>query len=245
MSLAIIDAREWQNVFDLRTGRKRLDDSPKIQLVKKVLARHPFPGDMAELSNRWVTDTALDLVEQYDSRFAFLVYAQQYYAFRFEKQTETMRERLIDSAFNEVERFTRETGFTPLVVGTGAMVPATEYIDLSSLDGLAITSHWLTQYAGLYDMSTADLAVLRKHAGIERLVSREEFKALFNEISVDDARLPELLAVAHPGYCFRSTLLRRPVMISAQNYFVPISTALGEISSLLDISPRIDQAFAG
>ena len=242
MSLAIIDAREWQNVFDLRTGHKRQDDSPKIRMVKNVLARHPFPGDIAELSNRWVTDTALDVVEQYDPNFIFLVYAQQYYAFRFEKQAEAMREQLIDAAFGEVERFTHATGFTPVVVGTGALVPAIDYIDLSGLDGLAITSHWLTQYAGLYDVSASDLGMLRQHAGIERLVSREEFKSLFSEEAVADARLPEILAVARPGYCFRSTLLRRPVMISAQNYFVPVSTALGEIHSLVDISSKIDLA---
>jgi hypothetical protein len=63
MSLAIIDARQWQNVLDLRTGKKVEDDSPKTRMVRGVLERHPYPGDVDTLSNRWVTDTALDLAQ--------------------------------------------------------------------------------------------------------------------------------------------------------------------------------------
>ncbi|MBP2654138.1 MAG: hypothetical protein H6Q73_1707 [Firmicutes bacterium] len=208
MSLAVIDAREWQNVFDLRTGQKRTDNSPKIQMVKDVLDKHPFPGDTDERGNKWVTDTALDLVRRYSPDFAFLIYAQQYYSFRFNHPAEDERAKLIDDVFAEIERFTKESGFFPVVVGTGDMIAVKDYINLSRLDGLAITSHWLTRYAGLYDISDNDMRYLRKVIGIERLVSKEEFISLFSDAMVDSERLPEYLAVACEGYCFRATLFR-------------------------------------
>ncbi|MBP2638336.1 MAG: hypothetical protein H6Q72_4243 [Firmicutes bacterium] len=240
MSLAIIDAREWQNEFDLRTGQKRTDKSPKVQMVKQVLRQHPFPGDIDEQGNSWVTDTALDLIGRYDPNFVFLSYAQQYYAFRFERPEEAKREQLIDAVFGEVERFSKESGFVPVVVGTGDMIPVSGYIDLSRLNGLAITSHWLTRYAGLYDLSPADMDYLCEHAGIERLVDKKEFMALFRDEQVAPERLPDYLAIACEGYCFRSTLLRRPVMIPSHNYTMPVSTALGPINSITDISGGID-----
>lgn len=240
MSVAIIDAREWQNVFDLRTGHKWQDDSPKIKMVKAVLKDHPFPGDIAEHSNQWVTDTALDLVERYDPSFAFLIYSQQYYSFRFEHPGEAKREQLIDAVFDEVERFSKESGFSPVIVGTGDMIPVNDYIDLSRLDGLAMITHWLTRYAGLYSMSSADMHYLQGIGGIERLVSKEEFMSLFSDEQVAADRLPEYLAVAKEGYCFRSTLLRRPVMIPSHNYSIPVSAALGKVNSITDISGSID-----
>lgn len=245
MSLAIIDAREWQNVFDLRTGHKRRDNSPKSQMLKAVLREHPFPGDIADQGNQWVTDTALDLVNRYDPSFAFLIYAQQYYSFRFEHPGEAKREHLIDSVFAEVERFSKESGFFPVVVGTGDMIPVDEYIDLSRLDGLSITSHWLTRYAGLYGMSSQDMRYLQEIAGIERLVKKEEFMSLFNDEPVDAERLPEYLAVAREGCCFRSTLLRRPVMIPSHNYFIPVSAELGKVSSITDVSSSIEALLQG
>ncbi|SDF13390.1 hypothetical protein [Sporomusa acidovorans] len=245
MSLVIIDAREWQNMFDLKTGHKRNDDSPKVRMVKEVLHDHPFPGDTAENSNRWVTDTALDLVSRYDPNFVFLIYAQQYYSLRFEGPDEAERARLIDAAFAEAARFSEKSGFLPVVVGTGDLIPVKEYIDLSGLDGLAITSNWLTRYAGLYGVSCRDFEYIHEQPGVGRLVGKTEFMSLFGAEPVDAERLPEWLAVAKEGYCFRSTLLRRPVMIPAYNASIPVSRTLDEITSITGISGGIEAALQG
>jgi hypothetical protein len=247
MSLAIIDAREWQKVMDLKTGRPREDDSAAVRLAKRVLARHPFPGDIDARGNRWVTDTALDLVGEYDPRFVFLIYAQQYYACRFSCPPEAERARLIDAAFAEAERFARATGFYTVVVGTGDMTPTAGYIDLSGLDGLAVTSHWLTRYCGLYGLSGNDGQELRRlmDSGlIERVAGREEFLALFGGAPADAERLPDCLAVAREGYCFRSTLLRRPLMVPARNEVIPVAAQLAGVRSLTDISGRIREQLA-
>ncbi|MBP2649413.1 MAG: hypothetical protein H6Q74_238 [Firmicutes bacterium] len=241
MSIAIIDAREWQNIFDLRTGGKRTDNLPNIQMVKSVLEKHPYPGDLDPRGNKWVTDTALDLVNRYEPNLVFLTYAQQYYRFRFECPDEAVRQALIDEVFAEVERFSKESGFVPVVVGTGDLVEVKEYIDLSNLEGIGITSHWLTRYAGLYDVSPADWRFLESHAGIEKVVSKKNFIELFSGEPVVADQLPDYLAIAHEEYCFRSTLLRQPLMMSANNYSIPIAGPINGVKSIVDISGRVDE----
>ena len=137
MSLAIIDAREYQRLFDLRTGAQVEDDSPEILMVRGVLARHPYPGDIDEAGNRWVSDTALDLIEQVQPRLACLCYAHQYIACRYTPLSESRRRAMIEGVFQEVERFVRTCGYTPVIVGTGGLTPLAGEIDLSRLDGLA------------------------------------------------------------------------------------------------------------
>jgi hypothetical protein len=63
MSLAIVDAREWQNLLDLETGKKVQDERPQTLMVRSILKKHPYPGDVDDRSNVWVTDAALDSVE--------------------------------------------------------------------------------------------------------------------------------------------------------------------------------------
>jgi hypothetical protein len=239
MSLAIIDAREWQSFRDLRTGEKREDAGPGIRMVSEVLKSHPFPGDLDERCNRWVTDTALDLAGRYDPKFAFLIYAQQFYSFRFNGPVAAERDRLIDEAFAEAERFATEGGFFPIIVGTGDMVPVAAYIDLSRLDGTSVTSHWLTRYAGLYGLSREDWAYIRGHSGIERVVSKEEFISLFAGAAAEAERLPDYLAVAREGHCFRSTLLRQPVMLPGPNKYIPVSAGLNPVESITGICAAV------
>ncbi len=238
MSLAIIDGREWQSIRDLRTGEKAAGTGPCARMVGSVLRSHPFPGDIDAQGNKWVTDTALDLAGRYDPQLAFLIYSQQYYAFRFDAPSPEERARLIAAAFEEAHRFATEGGFFPVIVGTGDMIPASAYIDLSRLDGLASVSHWLTRYAGLYRPSDADMAYLGGLAGIERIIDRQEYLALFGGAPAEGDRLPDHLAVAKEGHCFRSTLLRQARMVPARNEFVPVAN-LETADSLTDISAGV------
>ena len=218
MSLAIIDARQWQNVFDLRSGKKVQDDSPKTRMVRDVLERHPYPGDVDKLSNRWVTDTALDLADRYDPRLVCLLYAHQYFATRHVQSTETERRTMMADVFQEVERFVSASGFVPVVVGTGDTTELVGEINLSRLEGLAISGHWSARYAGLHQASESDLACVKAQPQVERVVSRAEWIALFPGVEHDPARIPEYLALAREGWMFSTTgaPLRKIFMVPAQ-----------------------------
>ncbi len=239
MSLAILDARQWQQVVDLRSGHPTESDTPLTNTVRGLLDRHPFPGDRDGGSNAWVTDTALDLIDRYDPGFVFLTYAQQYYSCRYSPLSAEEHRAHVARAFAEAARFARESGLTTVVVGTGELVPATTPIDLEGLDGLNVASNWSAHYAGLYDLSARDLDTLANHPDLERIVSRQELLDLFGGGPDDGKRLPDFMAVARTGGYFKGTSLRRLRMIPEPSAVIPVSQNLGPVTAITDIRARL------
>jgi hypothetical protein len=242
MSLAIIDSREWQNMFDLRTGKKIQENGPVVQMAKGALERYPYPGDMDLKSNHWVTDVALDLTEKYQPRFVFLSYAQQYFSCRYAPMTHQEWDERISAVFSEAERFIKQTGFTAIVVGTGDMADFQDFIDVSRLDGLAISTHWSARYAGLHGPSPYDLSRLKENPQIERIVNRDELLTLFNGSPEDALRVPDHLLLAREGYLFKTagTTLRKSVRIPAVSFQIPVFTEMGSLKVITDIRGVID-----
>jgi hypothetical protein len=242
MSLAVIDARQWQNVYDLRTGRKSSEDGPAIQLLKETLERHPYPGDVEAHGDQWVTDTALDLIGTYEPRLACLFYARAFFASRYTAMTDQERARMLQDVFREVDRFVERSGYTPVIVGSGDMTALRGLIDLSKLDGLAISSHWSARYAGLHQPSRNDLDLVRGHPRIERVVAREEWRALFPGAPGDPSRIPDYLLVAEEGWTFRAagTPLRKTMRLQGSSPMIPVATPLGEPRVITEIRSLIE-----
>lgn len=237
MSLAIIDAREWQRVFDLRTGAGVEEINPLLKMVMDIQARRPYPGDLDDAGNRWVTDTALDLIAGYDPSFVYLTYARQFFVGRYSVLTESEWAGMVSSVFEEVNRFVARSGFTPVIVGTGGMIPFVDFIDVTRLDGLVLSTHWSARYAGLHDGSRRDLEHLAALPEIERIVPRHEFRSLFGEYPGDDSRIPEYLLVARPGHMFRTVggAFRKVRRVPAPAYAIPLAAESGVASSITDI----------
>jgi len=242
MSLAIIDAREWQRVFDLRTGDVVTAEHPVLGMVREIQARRAYPGDLDDAGNRWVTDTALDLIAGYDPSFVFLTYARQFFVGRYSVLTESEWTDMVSALFQEVERFVSRSGFTPVIVGTGGMIPFAGFIDVTRLDGLVLSTHWSARYAGLHEASRRDLEYLAALPEIERIVPRHEFRSLFAEYPGDAARISEYLLVARPGHMFRSVggAFRKVRRVPAPAFAIPVATDLGEVRSITDIRRLID-----
>ncbi|RPI74697.1 MAG: hypothetical protein EHM45_17715, partial [Desulfobacteraceae bacterium] len=243
MSLAIIDAREWQNMFDLRTGQKTEADSPLIRIAKQTLAHHAYPGDVDPKSNAWVTDTALELVANYQPQFAFLAYAQYFFTNRYEPMTGAQRNEMLTGLFKEVDRFVKESGFTPVIIGNGDMIPIQGIMDLSRLDGLAVSTNWSARYVGLYAPSERDWEYIRKLDHLERIVPKQEFLELFGGAEVDLERLADYLLVAKEGHTFKTagTTLRRALTITGHSFSIPVSTPLGRVTDITGIRPLIEK----
>ncbi len=242
MSLGIVDVREWQSVLDLKTGKKTARRHPCLELMQKVLGRHPYPGDLNREGNRWVTDTALDLLAQRDKEFMFLAYAQHYFCSRFVPLSKEDKATLYAEVFEEVARFRRESGFLTLVIGTGDLRQAEAGINLGQdFDGLGVLSNWATHYAGMYGASERDLAKLSGMQEIERVVSREEFLQEFGGSEAADGRkLPEYLLVAKDGCCFQTSEKRKPVMIPAANQSIPFAADWeAAATSIVDIRAAV------
>ena len=243
MSIVIVDARGWQNTLDLRTGEKVEAAGPYVEIVREILKKRPYPGDMDPKSNCWVTDTALDLIDGYRPRFTFLTYAAQYFCSRYEPMTQEARARMIADAFLEVERFVASTGFAAIVVGTGDMTPLLGTIDATRLDGLAVCTHWSTRYAGLYDPSPADMKALEDHPHIEKIIPRAEVVRLFNGTPEQSPRVPEYLMLAREGYAFKTITdtKRAPVMIPALNLRIPVHAPGHSIEAITGIRQALDK----
>jgi hypothetical protein len=238
-----MDARGWQNTLDLETGAKVDRDGPAIRMVKGVLQRHPYPGDLDQGSNRWVTETALDLIGSYGPQLVFLTYAGHYFSCRFTPTTADTRARMISEAFLEVERFVGASGLAAVVVGTGGLTPLLDSIDLTRLDGLAVCTHWSTRYAGLYQPSPADRQFLRDDPRIERVVPQDEVLSLFHGRSDQASILPEYLIVAVTGYAFRtiSDVKRAPVMIPSLGFDIPLHAPGHPVEAITGIRQMLEE----
>ncbi len=243
MSIIIVDARGWQNTMDLETGEKITTSGPFREMVKDMLQRHPYPGDMDPGSNRWVSDTAIDLIHGYNPRFVFLTYAAQYFAGRYTPMAGEMRSRMISDAFLEVKRFIDLSGFAAIVVGTGNMTPLRSFIDVTGIDGLAVCTHWSTRYAGLYDPSPADMKLLRSHPHIERIVPREEVVDLFGGTPEQTLRVPEYLMLAREGHAFKTAgvLMKTPVMIPSVNVSLPLNAPGHTVETITGIREALER----
>jgi len=242
MSMAIIDAREWQNIFDLRTGAKIEADSPVVNIVRGIQGHHPYPGDTDPGSNKWVSDVALDIIEKYQPQLVFLAYAGQYFTNRYTPMTGDERAEMFSAVFSEVNRFIAESGFTPIIIGTGNMTDFKDFIDVSKLDGLAVSTHWSARYAGLHNPSVSDLKYLEKHPKIERIVGRNELLGLFGASPAEAARVPEYLVLAKEGYTFKtaSGTLRKALMIPANGFRIPVFCPGGNPNEITDIRGIVD-----
>ncbi len=245
MSRVIIDAREWQKMFDLESGKKMAGTNDLVRMVREVLADHPYPGDTDTRSNRWVSDTALDLIKGYQPELVCLSYAHQYFTGRYMPRTESETKSMIDDVFLEAERFVKASGYTPVVVGTGDMISLTGEINLTHLDGLAVSSSWSARYVGLHNPSQKDIAFVKSVSEIERIVTKKEWVSLFggiNNSTCDIDLMPDFLLVAQKGRAFRTMgmPLRKPVRIHDCSFKIPVSTSLGNIEHITDIRNLIE-----
>lgn len=243
MSVAIVDARKWQNTLDLKTGEKIEAEGPVVNVVKEVLRRRPYPGDMDPNANRWVSDTALDLMDGYSPRFVFLAYATPHYLGRYRPMTKEARTEMIGDAFREARRFMDASGLTAIVVGTGDMTPLMGSIDLTRLDGLAICTHWSTRYAGLHDPSPADMKYVREHPHIENIFAWEDVCALFGNAPKQAREAPECLLLAREGYAFKTITdaKKTPVMIPAVNFHIPLYAPGRAIDAVTGIRRTVEE----
>ena len=122
------------------------------------------------------------------------------------------------------------------------MVKLAGEIDMSKMDGIAISSHWSARYAGLHQASSRDLDYVTSHSAIERVVRRDEWINLFPKTLCQADRIPEYLLVAREGWTFitTGTPIRKALRIPGESFQIPLSTTLGEAATLTGIRAVIN-----
>lgn len=228
MSVVVIDAREWQNTFDFRTGASLDTDTPVSRLVKDIQKNHPYPGDLETEANTWVSEVALELIDRYDPGFAFLIYAHQFFKGRYSELSVPEWIDTVAAVKTEIDGFIKASGFLPIIVGTGDMTPFADFIDVTALDGLVLSTHGSARYAGLHDPTPDDLKRLKDMPHIERIVTRNDFVGIFPDASGNTSRVPEYTLVAQEGYMFRTVggAHRKIWRVPAHAFRIPVFSDL-------------------
>ena len=243
MNYAVLDVREWDITIDLERGTPITGEIPgpekrRLQLARRLIKDHPYPGDFALESMEWVTDGALRLWKAYDPTFMFISYAQPQILGGVVDMTTADWRRLIDRQFQNVDRFLAESGFTPIIIGLGDLVPIEGYVDLSSWDSYVRKPDRL--YAGLYGLEDEDdFSRLTNTPGVERLISKEDFIANFGAGKDFARRLPDYLVIAKEGHTFKTMggSPRMGLKTVARNWRIPVYTALDDaIQSIVDVN---------
>ncbi|HPZ64361.1 MAG: hypothetical protein WBK48_07495 [Dethiobacteria bacterium] len=239
--LAVLDAVEWQTTLDFETGKETTVKSDLAAMAQELLKRHRYPGDMDLESISWVTNVALDLYQNYAPQFMFLSFSQPYFFSAFERTDGVQWQVLVSLLFARINHFIEATGMTPVVVGTGQMVPLKGYINLSTLDGLASGGGMAPRFTGLYKPSARDLELVRAHENIELVKTKEEVIELFGNNEDFVKRLPDYVLGAGEGYAFKAfgSIARPMHKIPGRNMEIPVFTPLGEVNSITEIAPLV------
>ena len=246
MDAAVIDVGEWQTVVNLMDGRPLELTHPHLDIAAAVCAAHPYPGDLTDEGPRWVTDTALDLNARYAPDWFFLNYAQAYLHALFRPEAEEERAAQVGMVFREIERFLEATGFEPVVVGLGELMPWLGTIETTDLDALVSAAGMHTRFAGLFDPSPHDLEELARRSGVERVVSRAAFRAEFGGSEGFYSACPDYLVVAQAGYVFHGVNVGcRPLhCVPRPDEDLPLHTSLPGGETLTDIADLVLRGLA-
>lgn len=204
MDIGVIDVIDWQTTVDMRNGEPLQLDHPRIELASQICAAHPYPGDLTVEGARWVTEVALDLNARYAPDYFFLDYASLYFQSVFRPQSEAERAARVAQVFGQIERFLDATGFAPVIVGLGDLMPFNGYIDTLDLACLVSAAGMHTRGAGLFSPSERDLSRMADRQGVARIVSRADLRAELGGCEAFYAVCPDYIAFAEPGYAFRA-----------------------------------------
>ena len=198
-----MDVGEGQTTVDLASGRPVQVESERLRIASRVCAAHPYPGDLGGEGARWVTDTALDLVERHRPDYMLLDYASLYLPAVFKETADAERSQAKAALFGQIERFLAETDYEPLIIGLGDMIPFRGYVDTTDLDGTATAAGMNTRAAGIFGPSAADLRKLEQRDGVERVNSREQFRAELGGSDDFYQHCADTIVLARDGFVFR------------------------------------------
>ncbi|HOO47551.1 MAG TPA: hypothetical protein PLM29_15035, partial [Deltaproteobacteria bacterium] len=144
---------------------------PEEPPLADTIAKIPYPGDMKETSDAWVTDMASSLIGGMRPDLAVITYSQSSFIGRH-RQDQQIYQNFVEIAGREVKRLIELTGYDYLVVGLGDMTEAKGIINLEKqIDGIASADDGI---ACLYRSTIEDVERLKSLEGIDAVYTREE-----------------------------------------------------------------------
>ncbi len=237
MDIGLIDVGEWQTEVDLCSGRATEVDHPLLDLGRRIAREHPYPGDLNQGGDRWVTDVAIALDRAYHPGLLCVDYASLYFPPVFGRQALDDRGASIRATFAEIDRLVAETGMRPVIVGLGDLTPLLGQIDAIDLDGIPVAGGMTVRYMGLNSPSPRDRQRLEGHPGVEQIIALGEMRRTMGGSDAFYAAAPEYIVAAREGWIFRgvNTGARPLHAVPAHDAAIPLHAPF-QAASLTDIA---------
>ncbi|MFW5648137.1 MAG: hypothetical protein ACOCG5_03555, partial [Candidatus Alkaliphilus sp. MAG34] len=244
MSVGIIDAVEWQTVVDFKTGGKSDAESEKIDIARRILENHHYPGDLDLEGIDWTVKMALELDKEYKPELMFVMFGTPFFHSVYRQTPEDRWKTIVDYVFDRTKYFLDVTEYEPIIIGLGDMVDIKGYIELNNLDGLYLANNWSYRCSGILEHVEKDLDKIEKMEGISTTISKADFIDKYKPNSDFAERLPDYLLAADEGYQFKGygSSARKAYKIPALNEHIPVYTKLGEVKDITDIRKVMDKA---
>lgn len=241
MKIGILNTGVRHEIVDFATGETNNNiDMPKLSKVQQILDLYPYPGDLEMDSIDWVTDTALAVENFYKPDFMFLSYATPYFLALFQPEQQLDWDAIKKRLFAQIERFISETGYTPVILGTGGTQPIEAEVDLTGLEGVVTCSRMGPVYAGLYNPTQRDLEYLEQLETVQMVLPQERLVHVWSGGSDSKIRIPDYLLVASRGYVFRSLVNTKRVLhrVNARDNIIPVECP-DQVNSIGDIAAMV------
>ncbi|MBN2297384.1 MAG: radical SAM protein [Deltaproteobacteria bacterium] len=192
----IIEVGGFRSIIDMSTCLPC--ELPMEPPLAETITRIPYPGDMKETSDAWVTDMACSFIKELHPDLAVITYSQSSFVGRHREDPETYR-HFVDTAGKEVLRLIEQTGYEYLVVGLGDMIPSTGIINLEKeIEGIASADEGI---ACLYKSSRRDVERLKNLDGIDKIYTREDLGDMIG-YRFDPDIYGEYFLIPEQGYRF-------------------------------------------
>lgn len=244
--IGIIDAREWQTVVDMESGRTLESIKPQWAQIAGLIGRYPYPGDLSNKGNEWVVDVATNLSRMFNPDLMFLLFANQSFRALFGGIEDSDLEKDLNEVAMHIKRFVDATGYAPLIIGTGPFCEVKSNINLMSIDGIALGGGIPGGQIGLYDPSDKDLDRLKTDPRVSRIVSKDEFRNEFGGNASFYERFPDYYMELEDGHIARGAygLPRNPDRSFERPLEIPTNISIAGVKELTDIRPLVEKAIS-
>jgi len=234
----IIDVGGWRSTIDMATCLPvDIESKPPLD---GIIAHKPYPGDMKETSDAWVSDMALALIKEMNPELAVITYSQCAFVGRHREDEKDYR-RFVDIARKEINRLIQDSGYEYLIVGLGDMVRTKGVVNIEKeISGIASADEGI---ACLYHTEPEDVERLSLTKGIRGIYSRDEFGTMTG-YDFDPDIYGDYFVVPEQGYRFLalSSISRFTYRMDSLDREIPVFSSIPVPSHITGIRKALRES---
>lgn len=243
--LGIIDVQEWQEVIDLATAKPAERDEKFLKPLRELAKNFPYPGDRDNAGSKWTINAAEAVVNYYSPGWLFLGFTQPFFAGVYDVCTAEERKDTARIILDYIMGFARKHDFSPLIIGSGGLVPLEGYIIIPELKGILQSSAWAHNMAGVYRSEPGDESLLTQRPHIRTIIRKDDFiesYKIMDPAYIED--FPDYLLIAEDGWSFKGFYSGNRILYNIEKYnpALPVYSEIGYPSHVECICNLMERA---